>query len=152
MLYDEASAALGEKRIATAGRLPRLTARTSCPILSHMVNYKGRLDHTFMALTDPTRRAILAHLERRDGASISELAKPFTIRLPAVMKHLDVLADAGLITRSKSGRTVTVRLRAQPMREAMEWLRRYERFWSSNLDRLTSYAESKEAEARRKGQ
>ena len=66
------------------------------------------------------------------------------------MKHLDVLADAGLVTRSKSGRTVTVRLYAQPMREATEWLRRYERLWSSRLDRLASYAESKEAEARQK--
>ncbi len=120
-------------------------------MLSHMVNYQMRLDRTFMALVDPTRRAILAQLERRDGASISELAKPFTIRLPAVMKHLDVLADAGLVTRSKSGRTVTVRLRPQPMREAIEWLQRYERFWSSRLDRLTAYAERKEAEARRKG-
>jgi DNA-binding transcriptional ArsR family regulator len=116
-----------------------------------VVNYQERLDRTFMALVDPTRRAILAQLERRDGASISELAEPFAIRLPAVMKHLDVLADAGLITRSKSGRTVTVRLRPQPMREAMEWLRRYERFWSNSLDRLTAYAESKEAEPRRKG-
>jgi DNA-binding transcriptional ArsR family regulator len=116
-----------------------------------MVNSKERLDRTFMALADPTRRAILAQLERRDGASISELAEPFTIRLPAVMKHLAVMANAGLVTRSKSGRTVTVRLRPQPMREAMEWLRRYERFWSSSLDRLTRYAESKEAEARRKG-
>jgi len=115
-----------------------------------MANYQERLDRTFMALVDPTRRAILAQLERKDGASISELAEPFTIRMPAVMKHLDVLADAGLVTRSKSGRTVTVRLRPQPMREAMAWLRRYERFWSSSLDRLTTYAESKEAEARRK--
>ena len=115
-----------------------------------MVNDKERLDRTFMALTDPTRRAILAQLERRDGASIGELAEPFTIRLPAVMKHIDVLVDAGLVTRSKSGRTVTVRLRPQPMREAMEWLRRYERFWSSRLDRLTGYAESKEADARSK--
>jgi DNA-binding transcriptional ArsR family regulator len=116
-----------------------------------MVNSQERLARTFMALVDPTRRAILAQLERKDGASISELAKPFTIRLPAVMKHLDVLAKARLVTRSKSGRTVTVRLRAQPMREAMDWLRSYERFWSSSLDRLTSYAESKEAETRRKG-
>jgi DNA-binding transcriptional ArsR family regulator len=116
-----------------------------------MVNYQQRLDRTFMALVDPTRRAILAQLERKDGASISELAEPFKIRLPAVMKHLDVLADAGLVTRSKSGRTVTVRLRPQPMREAIEWLRLYERFWSNSLDRLTTYAESKEAEARRKG-
>lgn len=116
-----------------------------------MVNYQERLDRTFAALVDPTRRAILAQLERRDSASISELAEPFAIKLPAVMKHLDVLIDAGLVTRSKSGRTVTVRLRPEPMREAMDWLRRYERFWSTSLDRLTAYAEKKEAETRRKG-
>ena len=110
-----------------------------------MVNYQERLDRTFAALVDPTRRAILVSLERQDGASVSELAEPFDIKLPAVMKHLDVLDDAGLITRSKSGRTVTVRLRPQPMREAMEWLRRYERFWSARLDRLVARAEEEEA-------
>jgi DNA-binding transcriptional ArsR family regulator len=115
-----------------------------------VVNYQQRLDRTFAALVDPTRRAILAQLERRDSASISELAEPFAIKLPAVMKHLDVLDEAGLVTRSKSGRTVTVRLRPQPMREAMAWLRRYERFWSERLDGLVAYAESKEAEARGK--
>ena len=116
-----------------------------------MVNYRDRLDRTFAALVDPTRRAILARLEREDGASVSELARPFAIKLPAVMKHLDVLADAGLITRSKSGRTVTVRLSPEPMREAMDWLRRYERFWSLSLDRLAAYAEGKEAEMGEKG-
>ena len=112
-----------------------------------MANYQERLDRTFTALVDPTRRAILARLERSDGVSVSELAEPFAIKLPAVMKHLDVLADAGLVTRSKTGRTVTVRLRAQPMREAMTWLRQYERFWSDRLDRLVGYAERKEPEA-----
>ena len=116
-----------------------------------MVNYQERLDRTFAALVDPTRRAILAQLERKDSASISELAEPFAIKLPAVMKHLDVLDHAGLITRSKSGRTVTVRLRPQPMREAMAWLRRYERYWSERLDELAAYAESKEAEMRANG-
>ncbi len=116
-----------------------------------MVNYQRQLDRTFAALVDPTRRAILARLEREDGASVSALAKPFAIKLPAVMKHLDVLDDAGLITRSKAGRTVTVRLSPQPMREAMDWLRRYERFWSASLDRLAAYAERKEAETRRRG-
>ena len=115
-----------------------------------MVNYNERLDRTFAALVDPTRRAILARLEREDGASISALARPFAIKLPAVMKHLDVLDDAGLITRSKAGRTVTVRLRPAPMREAIGWLQRYERFWSESLDRLAAYVESKEAEARKK--
>lgn len=114
-----------------------------------MVNYQERLDRTFAALTDPTRRAILARLEYSDGASISELAEPFAIKLPAVMKHLDVLQSAGLISRKKAGRTVTVRLRAQPMREAEAWLRRYERFWSGSLDRLTVLAESTERATRR---
>jgi DNA-binding transcriptional ArsR family regulator len=116
-----------------------------------MVKYQDRLDRTFSALLDPTRRALLARLERNDGLSISELARPFPIGLPAVMKHLDVLTGAELITRSKAGRTVTVRLRHQPIREAMDWLRRYERLWSDKLDRLTAYAERTEAEARRKG-
>ena len=116
-----------------------------------MVNHHDRLNRTFWALVDPTRRAMLAQLERKDGASISELAEPFAIKLPAVMKHLDVLDDAGLVTRSKSGRTVTVRLRAQPMREAMEWLRRYEHFWSGSLDKLAAYAQSKDTDAQRRG-
>ena len=115
-----------------------------------MVNYREQLDRTFAALIDPTRRAILARLEREDGASVSELARPFAIKLPAVMKHLDVLAAAGLITRSKVGRTVTVRHSPEPMREATDWLRRYERFWSVSLDRLAAYTESKEAEMREK--
>ena len=113
-----------------------------------MVNYKERLDRTFSALVDPKRRAILARLERKGSATVSELAEPYEIGLPSVMKHLDVLADAGLITRRKLGRTVTVWLRFQPMREAMAWLNRYERFWSGGLARLAAHAERKEAEAR----
>ncbi len=110
-----------------------------------MVNYQQRLDRTFAALVDPTRRAILARLERKHSATVKELAQPFAIKLPAVMKHLAVLTDAGLITRTKQGRTVTVRLRPQPMREAMAWLSRYERFWAGSLDRLAAYAERTEA-------
>jgi len=116
-----------------------------------MANYPQQLDRTFAALADPTRRAILTRLEREDRVSVSELARPFAIKLPAVMKHLGVLDDAGLITRSKIGRTVTVRLSPEPMKEAMDWLRRYERFWSAGLDRLAAYAEGKEAEMREKG-
>src|SRR5258707_9317109 len=115
-----------------------------------MVNYQERLNRTFAALVDPTRRAILARLEREDGASISALAEPFAIKLPAVMKHLDVLDEAGLIVRAKQGRTVTVRLKPEPMREAMAWLSRYERFWTKRLDRLATYVEQKETEARKK--
>lgn len=117
-----------------------------------MVNHDAALDRIFGALVDPTRRAILARLERQDGASVSELASPFAIKLPAVMKHLDVLHEAGLITRTKAGRTVTVRLAPDPMREAMDWLRRYERFWSQGLDRLTAYAEAQEKAARVRGE
>jgi DNA-binding transcriptional ArsR family regulator len=115
-----------------------------------MENGQEHLDRTFAALSDPTRRAILGRLARRESASVSELAEPFTIKLPAVMKHLDVLDKAKLIVRSKTGRVVTVRLRPESMREAMSWLRRHERFWSSRLDKLAAYAESKEAEARSK--
>jgi DNA-binding transcriptional ArsR family regulator len=117
-----------------------------------MVNYGEQLDRTFAALVDPTRRAILARLEGEGNVSVSELARPFAIKLPGVMKHLDVLDEAGLIKRSKSGRTVTVRLSPEPMREAMNWLRRYERFWCGSLDRLAAYAESKETETRESGQ
>ena len=120
--------------------------------LCYMVKYKdSQLNRTFGALVDQTRRAILDRLEREDGVSVSELAKPFAITLPGVMKHLDVLEDAGLITRWKQGRTVTVRLRPDPMRSPLDWLRRYERFWSRRLDRLAEYAESEEAKASKKG-
>jgi DNA-binding transcriptional ArsR family regulator len=101
----------------------------------------GMLDRTFAALADPTRRELLARLSSRDGLSISELAEPFAMSLPAVMKHLDVLTDAGLVAREKTGRVVACRLTAAPMREALAWLNRYERFWSDNLDRLTAFVE-----------
>ena len=80
-----------------------------------MVNYKPRdLDRVFGTLSDPTRRAILARLAHEDSLTITALAEPFSIKLPAVMKHLDVLSDAGLIKRSKHGRTVSVRLSPAP--------------------------------------
>ena len=114
------------------------------------MNYHHRdLDRVFAALVDPTRREILARLEREETLSISALAAPFAIKLPAVMKHLDVLSAAGLITRSKHGRTVDVRLSPERLREAADWLARYERFWSPALDRLAAVAEAKEAEVRR---
>lgn len=110
-----------------------------------------QLNRTFAALTDPTRRAILARLEREPGLSVSELAQPLAVKLPGIMKHLDVLENAGLVSRSKRGRVVTVSLTPDPMRDAMTWLARYERFWFGRLDRLTAYAEAKEAQARRNG-
>lgn len=107
-----------------------------------MVKYQAsRMDRTFGALADPTRRAILLRLEQEPGLSVSELARPFSIKLPGMMKHLDVLAAAGLIRRTKTGRTVSVHLVPEPMAEAMQWLRRYERFWTVSLDRLVALVE-----------
>lgn len=105
-----------------------------------MVKYREpSLDRTFAALADPTRRALLARLEAEEAVTVSELARPFPVSLPAIMKHLDVLSDAGLITREKMGRTVSCRLNAAPMEEAMGWLRRYERFWREKLDALEAF-------------
>ena len=107
-----------------------------------MVKYSDQaLDRTFAALADPTRRALLAQLGKRDSLSVSELAQPFSMSLPAIMKHLDVLSDAGLVARAKTGRVVACRLTAAPMEQAMEWLNRYQRFWSDNLDRLAAFVE-----------
>ncbi len=102
---------------------------------------ESAIDRTFSALADPTRRGVLTRLELEPGLSVSELARPFALKLPGMMKHLDVLSDAGLITRTKTGRTVSVQLAAEPMREAMDWLRRYERFWTVSLDRLVALVE-----------
>jgi DNA-binding transcriptional ArsR family regulator len=105
-----------------------------------MVYYSpAPLDRIFAALADPTRRALLARLSQTDALSVSALAEPFAMSLPAVMKHLDVLSDAGLVTRSKNGRTVSCRLRAEPMHEANEWLNRYQRFWTERLDQLAAF-------------
>ena len=99
------------------------------------------IDRTFWALADPTRRGVLQRLMVEPGLSVSELAGSFSLKLPGMTKHLDVLSDAGLITRAKTGRTVAVFLSAAPMQEAIAWLARYERFWSVSLDRLTALVE-----------
>ena len=107
-----------------------------------MVNYQNAiLDRTFSALADPTRRALLARLDEAKGLTVSELARPFPVSLPAIMKHLDVLSDAGLVERTKSGRTVTCQLKAAPMEQAMNWLAHYERYWTEQLDRLAAFLE-----------
>ncbi|WP_314954381.1 metalloregulator ArsR/SmtB family transcription factor [Bradyrhizobium cosmicum] len=107
-----------------------------------MVKYETEtLDRTFAALSDPTRRALLARLGEQQSLSVSELAAPFPVSLPAIMKHLDVLTDAGLIVREKTGRTVSCRLTAQPMEQAMNWLNRYAQFWSDRFDRLAAFVE-----------
>jgi DNA-binding transcriptional ArsR family regulator len=107
-----------------------------------MVKFQGEpLDRTFAALSDPTRRALVARLAGGETISVSALAQPFAMSLPAVMKHLDVLSDAGLVVRSKSGRTVSCRLAAAPMEDAMNWLNRYLRFWNAQLDRFAAFVE-----------
>jgi DNA-binding transcriptional ArsR family regulator len=107
-----------------------------------MVNYQtATLDRTFSALADPTRRALLARLDEEQNVSVSDLARPFPVSLPAIMKHLDVLSDAGLIVRTKTGRTVACQLTPAPMEQAMNWLARYERYWTEQLDRLAAFLE-----------
>jgi DNA-binding transcriptional ArsR family regulator len=107
-----------------------------------MVDYRDtQLDLAFAALADPTRRAIVDRLAKAPQLSVTEIAAPFAVSLPAVMKHLDVLARASLIERRKTGRTVRCRLKPAPMETAMQWLSRYERFWSGQLDRLAAFVE-----------
>lgn len=113
-----------------------------------MVNYQSPvLDRTFAALADPTRRALLARLDEAESVTISELARPFPVSLPAIMKHLDVLNDAGLIQRTKTGRSVACRLTPAPMEQAMNWLAHYERYWTEQLDRLAAFLENEEWQA-----
>jgi DNA-binding transcriptional ArsR family regulator len=102
------------------------------------------LDRTFAALADPTRRAMLAQLSERGMQTAGDLAKPFAVSLPAVLKHIGVLETAGLVERRKVGRTVHCRLVPKPMESAMEWLSRYERFWSQRLDALAAFVEEEE--------
>ncbi|MDR3497529.1 MAG: metalloregulator ArsR/SmtB family transcription factor [Ancalomicrobiaceae bacterium] len=97
-----------------------------------------RLSLTFAALADPTRRAILARLA--DGeTSVTALAEPFAISLPAVSKHLKVLEKAGLVARGREAQWRPCKLNAQPLRDASDWVARYRRFWEASFDRLESY-------------
>ena len=93
---------------------------------------------TFAALADPTRRAILARLTAGE-ASVTELAAPFEMTLPAVSKHLKVLERAGLIARGREAQWRPCRLKAGPLKDADEWLERYRRFWEESFDRLDEY-------------
>jgi DNA-binding transcriptional ArsR family regulator len=96
------------------------------------------LDSTFAALADPTRRAILTRLAAGE-ASVTELAEPFDISLPAVSKHLKVLEHAGLIARGRERQWRPARLNAGPLKEVAEWAERYRRFWEESYDRLDEY-------------
>ena len=97
-----------------------------------------RLSTVFGALADPTRRAIIGRLA--DGeATVTELAEPFPISLPAISRHLKVLEKAGLISRTRSGQWRSSTLDAAPLREATEWMERYRVFWEASLDRLDAH-------------
>jgi DNA-binding transcriptional ArsR family regulator len=95
----------------------------------------GRLDATFAALADPTRRAILARLAAGE-ASVMELAEPFAMSQPAISKHLKVLEKAGLVTRGRDAQRRPRRLEARPLAAASQWLLAYRRFWEENFQRL----------------
>ena len=106
-----------------------------------------RLSLTFGALADPTRRAILARL-RKGGASVTELAEPFDMSLPAVSKHLKVLERAGLVTRGREAQWRPCALEAGPLKEVDDWIERYRDMWEERLDRLDIYL--KELQAKEK--
>ena len=95
------------------------------------------LNATFAALADPTRRAILQRLMNGE-ATVTELAEPFNMSLPAISKHLTVLERAGLITRQRQGRIHRIMLAAHPLREATEWLSAYRDFWEDSFDALAA--------------
>jgi DNA-binding transcriptional ArsR family regulator len=96
------------------------------------------LNITFAALADPTRRAILARLASGE-ASVTELAEPFEMSLPAISKHLKVLERAGLIARSREAQWRPCRIAAGPLKDASDWLEHYRRFWEESFDRLEKY-------------
>jgi DNA-binding transcriptional ArsR family regulator len=118
-----------------------LTNLCSPIIVNHMVNYfTSTLDLTFGALAHPIRRGILARLAQ-GAAPIKEIAHPFNISLPGILKHIGILEEAGLVATSKEGRVKTCQLNAAPIQEAAEWLAFYEQFWNQQFDALADYLE-----------
>jgi DNA-binding transcriptional ArsR family regulator len=103
------------------------------------------LSTTFAALADPTRRAILARLTEGE-TSVSELAEPFHMTMPAVTKHLKVLENAGLVARSREAQWRPCSLRAAPLKEAASWIEHYREHWEQRLDRLEAYLQKLQAE------
>jgi DNA-binding transcriptional ArsR family regulator len=104
-----------------------------------------RLSVTFAALADPTRRAILTQLAKGE-ASVTELAKPFEMSLPAISKHLKVLERAGLVVRGREAQWRPCRLEIEPLKDAADWLEQYRQFWEQNLDRLDDYLQQIQAQ------
>ena len=118
--------------------------------LAHTPAAPDRLDATFAALADPTRRAILARLASGD-ASVTELAEPFAMSLPAVSKHLKVLERAGLIARGREAQWRPCRLAPGPLKDVSEWVEHYRRFWEQSLDRLEEYLRALQAKGKKSG-
>jgi DNA-binding transcriptional ArsR family regulator len=114
-----------------------------------MAQATDQLDRTFAALSDPTRRAILARLASGE-ATVTELAAPFDISLPAVSKHLKVLERAGLIARGRERQWRPARLEATPLRDVAEWTERYRRFWEERYERLDEYLEDLQGRGKEK--
>jgi DNA-binding transcriptional ArsR family regulator len=110
-----------------------------------------QLSITFAALADPTRRAILAHLAQGE-ASVTELAQPFEMSLPAISKHLKVLERAGLISRSREAQWRPCRLEAEGLRDAAAWMEQYRQFWEQSFDCLDNYLQELQAEEKQKKQ
>ena len=115
-----------------------------------MTTATDQLDRTFAALADPTRRAILARLAAGE-ASVTELAEPFAMSLPAVSKHLKVLERAGLIARSRERQWRPARLEAGPLRDVAEWTQGFRRFWEERYDRLDDYLTDLQRRGKGKG-
>ena len=109
-----------------------------------------RLDATFAALADPTRRAILARLASGQ-ASVTELAAPFAMSQPAISKHLKVLERAGLVSRGREAQRRPRRLEAKPLAEATKWLGRYRRYWEGNYQRLDALLEELKTKQKKRG-
>ncbi len=109
-----------------------------------------QLSMTFAALADPTRRAILARLTSGE-ASVTELAKPFKMSMPAISKHLKVLEHAGLIQRSREAQWRPCRLEAAPLKEVSDWTERYRRFWEERFERLDEYLREIQKEEKKHG-
>ncbi len=115
-----------------------------------MTKVTDRLDRTFAALADPTRRAILARLVAGE-ASVTELAEPFEMSLPAVSKHLKVLERAELVARGRERQWRPARLEAGPLKEVAEWTERYRRFWEESYERLDEYLDELQGRGKEKG-
>jgi DNA-binding transcriptional ArsR family regulator len=109
-----------------------------------------RLSLTLSAIADPTRRAILSRLSKGE-ASVSELARPFKVTMPAITKHLKVLERAGLIERGREAQYRPCRLRAKPLKQASEWIGQYRQHWEARLDRLESYLQDLQTKEKRDG-